>query len=94
MLLFALIIPYLCSPIFCPQCKDLIKWSDNANAEIQAEEPVKDVYTTMSMINNHVQLRSEIEAREDNFSSLVQAGEILIQQGHFASEEVGIVSFM
>ncbi|XP_030854700.1 spectrin beta chain, non-erythrocytic 5 [Strongylocentrotus purpuratus] len=69
-------------------CKDLIKWSDNANAEIQAEEPVKDVYTTMSMINNHVQLRSEIEAREDNFSSLVQAGEILIQQGHFASEEI------
>ncbi|XP_063958759.1 spectrin beta chain, non-erythrocytic 5-like isoform X1 [Lytechinus pictus] len=69
-------------------CKDLIKWSDNMNAEIQSEEPIKDVYTTMSMINNHAQLRSEIEAREDNFSSLVQAGEILIQQGHFARQEI------
>ncbi|XP_071480964.1 spectrin beta chain-like [Diadema antillarum] len=72
-------------------CKDLIKWSEEMNVEMEAEEEKgqeKDVYTTISMIDDHHQLRSEIEAREDNFSSLVQAGEILIEQQHFASAEI------
>ena len=52
------------------------------------EESIRDVTSATNARSQHQQHRVEIDTREDNFASLVQAGEILIEQDHYAKDEV------
>ncbi len=55
-----------------------------------AEEVVRDVSSAQMLQERHNQLKAEIDAREENFSSVVATGRGLIDGGHFASQEVGV----
>ena len=53
------------------------------------EETIRDVTSATNARSQHQQYRVEIDTREDNFASLVQAGEMLVEQDHYAKDEVG-----
>ena len=55
---------------------------------MMAEEAVRGVGSVEIMRARHSQLKAEIDAREDIFSSVVETGRGMISQGHFASQDV------
>ncbi len=56
--------------------------------DMLVEEVVRDVTSVQLLQEQHNQLKAEIDAREDNFSSAVETGQEMIKNGHFASQEV------
>ena len=70
------------------QARDLIQWSKQVQSDMLAEETVRDVSSVQMLQEQHNQLKAEIDAREDNFSSVVATGRGMIENGHFASQEV------
>ena len=70
------------------QARDLIQWSKQVQSDMLAEESVRDVSSVQMLQEQHNQLKAEIDAREDNFSSVVATGRGMIENGHFASQEV------
>ncbi|XP_078000869.1 spectrin beta chain, non-erythrocytic 5-like isoform X3 [Glandiceps talaboti] len=73
---------------FLAACRDLSAWCEEINREIMTEEPVRDVTSVKDLVNNNDQLKAEIDAREDSFGAVVQTGEMLIDQQHYASDEI------
>ncbi|XP_022090941.1 spectrin beta chain, non-erythrocytic 5-like isoform X2 [Acanthaster planci] len=69
-------------------CRDLISWTNETMTEMMTEEPIRDVASASAALSQHAQVRAEIDAREENFASLVEAGQMLIKQQHYASEEI------
>lgn len=51
-------------------------------------EPANDVVTVDRLRHRHQELHAEMDAREDTFSSVVDAGNDMIGQGHFASADI------
>ena len=57
---------------------------------MKTEEKVRDVASAQMLKAEHEQLKAEIEAREGTFGTIVNAGEEMIDGGHYAHEEVSI----
>lgn len=55
---------------------------------MKTEEKVRDVASAQMLKAEHEQLKAEIEAREGTFGTIVNAGEEMIDGGHYAHEEV------
>nr|XP_002732400.1 PREDICTED: spectrin beta chain, non-erythrocytic 5-like [Saccoglossus kowalevskii] len=73
---------------FLATSRDLIAWISEVNRDMLTEEPVRDVASVTALINQHDQLKAEIDAREDTFAGVAQAGEMLVDQDHYATDEV------
>ena len=52
------------------------------------DEPVASVDTVERLRQRHQELRAEMDTREESFSSVVEAGREMIEQGHFASQDI------
>ena len=50
----------------------------------------RDVPETESLMELHQQRKSEIDAREEAFSSVVLMGKTLLARDHYASEDVSL----
>ena len=48
----------------------------------------KDVNGAEALLERHAEHKSEIDAREDSFRATAEAGQMLLDSGHYASEEV------
>ena len=55
---------------------------------IGADELAKDVNGAEALLERHAEHKSEIDAREDSFRATAEAGQMLLDSGHYASEEV------
>ena len=55
---------------------------------IGADELAKDVNGAEALLERHTEHRSEIDAREDSFLTTADAGQNLLDCGHYASEDV------
>ena len=64
-------------------------WADQTQAEMMSDEPVRDVASVALLSERHNQLKAEIDAREDMFGTVVDTGNTMIGQQHYASDEVG-----
>ena len=64
-------------------------WADQTQTEMMSEEPVRDVASVALLSERHNQLKAEIDAREDMFGTVVDTGNTMIGQQHYASDEVG-----
>ena len=53
---------------------------------MMTEEKVRDAASAQTLKAEHESLKAEIEAREDNFSSVVEVGESMISDGHYAAQ--------
>lgn len=60
--------------------------------EMQADKPVRDVSGADLLRTRHEEIRAEIEARQDMFDTVLKSGEQLIENKHYASEEVRMTS--
>lgn len=73
---------------FLASVRDLVTWSSGLVTSMLSKEKVHDANEAQALRAEHDRLKLEIEAREDGFSETVQAGETMIQGGHYASSEV------
>lgn len=73
---------------FLADFRDLISWINDRKAIISADELAKDVAGAEALLERHQEHRGEIDAREDSFLATAQAGQMLLDNEHFASEEV------
>ena len=53
-----------------------------------SDELAKDVNGAEALLERHAEHKSEIDAREDSFRATAEAGQMLLDSGHYASEEV------
>ena len=61
---------------------------------ISSGEPVHDVGDAEVLLGRIDEHRSEMDAREEGFNKVMEAGERMIDNGHFAADEVsGFFSF-
>ncbi|XP_063912362.1 spectrin alpha chain isoform X3 [Zophobas morio] len=73
---------------FLSDFRDLVSWINDMKAIISADELAKDVAGAEALLERHQEHRGEIDAREDSFAATAEAGRILLEKGHFASDEV------
>ncbi len=65
-----------------------MSWTHQTLTEMQTEEPVRDVASVDSLQKRHEGMKSEIDAREELFASVVESGRAMIQASHYDSNEV------
>lgn len=70
-----------------------MEWANEMKTDMDVTNAVttKSVASAADALRRHDELQVEIGAREDNFTSLMEAGSILIQQQHYANREVCLV---
>ncbi|XP_046383507.1 spectrin alpha chain [Ischnura elegans] len=73
---------------FLADFRDLVSWINDTKAIISADELAKDVAGAEALLERHQEHKGEIDAREDSFSSTLSAGRALVEQGHYASQDV------
>lgn len=73
---------------FLADYRDLISWTHDMKAIISADDLAKDVAGAESLVERNLECRGEIDAREDTFRSTVDAGQRLVDDDHYAADEV------
>jgi spectrin alpha len=73
---------------FLADFRDLTSWINDMKAVISADELAKDVNGAEALLERHAEHKSEIDAREDSFKATADAGQILLNNNHYASDEV------
>ncbi|XP_074042234.1 alpha Spectrin isoform X2 [Leptinotarsa decemlineata] len=73
---------------FLADFRDLVSWINDMKAIISADELAKDVAGAEALLERHQEHRGEIDAREDSFIATTEAGKLLLENGHYASDEV------
>ncbi|XP_066955513.1 spectrin beta chain, non-erythrocytic 5 isoform X7 [Macrobrachium rosenbergii] len=73
---------------FLADSRNLINWSSDLRASMKTQEKVRDAASAQGLKTEHERIKAEIEAREDVFSKVVEAGRIMIEEQHYASAEV------
>ncbi|KAF4117194.1 hypothetical protein G5714_001747 [Onychostoma macrolepis] len=68
--------------------RDLMLWMDGINLQIQSHDSPRDVSSAGLVIANHQDIKSEIETRVDNFTACNEMGRNLINNNHYASDEI------
>uniref|UniRef100_A0A1B0AD16 Spectrin beta chain, non-erythrocytic 5 n=1 Tax=Glossina pallidipes TaxID=7398 RepID=A0A1B0AD16_GLOPL len=73
---------------FLTDVRDIMSWSSNLRAALQAEEHVSDAAGATALKIQHDAIYGEIEAREDKFRLLNELSDSMVQTGHYAASEV------
>ncbi|XP_069036320.1 spectrin family protein isoform X2 [Lepisosteus oculatus] len=73
---------------FFSMVRDLVLWMDGVNLQIDAHDNPRDVSSADLVIGNHQDIKSEIEARADSFTTCIETGTALIDNNHYASDEI------
>ncbi|KAG7484753.1 hypothetical protein MATL_G00053400 [Megalops atlanticus] len=73
---------------FFNMVRDLMLWMDGVNLQIDAHDSPRDVSSAGLVIANHQDIKSEIEARADSFTACNDIGRSLINNKHYASDEI------
>ncbi|KNC25934.1 hypothetical protein FF38_03695, partial [Lucilia cuprina] len=73
---------------FLTDVRDIMSWSSNLRAALQAEEHVSDAAGATALKIQHDAIYGEIEAREDKFRLLNELSDSMVQTGHYAAAEV------
>jgi len=73
---------------FLADFRDLISWINDMKAIISADELAKDVAGAEALLERHQEHKGEIDAREDSFRATAEAGQLLLDREHYASDEV------
>ena len=81
-------VTFYCSFCVNPQARDLANWSAEMQTEMLTEETVQDVASVDALRKRHQELKAEIDTREETFASVVETGQNMIEDGHFASQDV------
>jgi len=67
-----------------------MSWAHETEHEMLAEKTVRDVHSVDMLKARHEELKAEIDTREETFVTICQTGENMIQNDHYAKEEVSV----
>ncbi|KAL5291928.1 SPTBN5 family protein [Megaselia abdita] len=73
---------------FLTDVRDIMSWSSNLRAALQAEEHVSDATGATALKIQNDAIYGEIEAREEKFRYLNEISDSMVQTGHYAAAEV------
>uniref|UniRef100_A0A3Q3NDD0 Spectrin beta chain n=1 Tax=Labrus bergylta TaxID=56723 RepID=A0A3Q3NDD0_9LABR len=73
---------------FFNMVRDLMLWMDGINLQIDAHDSPRDVSSAGLVINNHQDIKSEIDTRADSFTACNEMGNTLINNNHYAADEI------
>ncbi|XP_074603103.1 spectrin beta chain-like [Brevipalpus obovatus] len=73
---------------FFMMVRDLIAWMEDVVRQMNTSEKPRDVSGVELLMNNHQNLRAEIDAREENFEACISLGRDLNARNHYASEDI------
>uniref|UniRef100_A0A8C1EAU3 Spectrin beta chain n=1 Tax=Cyprinus carpio carpio TaxID=630221 RepID=A0A8C1EAU3_CYPCA len=73
---------------FLNMVRDLMLWMEGINLQIQSHDSPRDVSSAGLVIANHQDIKSEIETRADSFTACSEMGRTLINNNHYASDEI------
>ena len=62
--------------------------AEQMQTEMMQEEQVRDVAAVDTLRKRLQELKAEIDAREDVFASVVEAGNVMVEANHFAKDDV------
>jgi len=68
--------------------RDLKIWMEEIIRQMNTSEKPRDVSGVELLMNNHQQLKSEIDSRNSTFIQCIQLGETLLNNNHFASADI------
>jgi len=67
------------------QVRDLMNWAAGLHATMMTEEKVTDAASAQALKAEHMVLKAEIEAQEENFQAVVEQGRLMVQEHHYAA---------
>ncbi|XP_074602834.1 spectrin beta chain-like isoform X2 [Brevipalpus obovatus] len=73
---------------FFMMVRDLIAWMEDVVRQMNASEKPRDVSGVELLMNNHQNLKGEIDARKDNFEACISLGRELTERNHYASDDI------
>ena len=63
-------------------------WATDMESQLSSDELAKDVSGAEALIERHSEFKGEIEARKDNFAQVRRIGTDLIEQDHYAKNDI------
>nr|CAD7256489.1 unnamed protein product [Timema shepardi] len=73
---------------FLTQVRDLMNWAAGLRTTMMTEEKVRDAASAQTLKAEHEAVKAEIEAREESFQAVVEMGQTMVLQDHYAAQEV------
>ncbi|XP_069494766.1 spectrin beta chain, erythrocytic isoform X2 [Ambystoma mexicanum] len=73
---------------FFSMARDLMFWMESIIRQIETQEKPRDVSSVELLMKYHQGLKAEMEARNRNYASCVDLGNVLLARKHPASEEI------
>ncbi|XP_063234159.1 spectrin alpha chain, non-erythrocytic 1 isoform X2 [Bacillus rossius redtenbacheri] len=73
---------------FLTQVRDLTNWAAGLQAAMMTEEKVRDAAGAQTLKAEHEAVKAEIEAREESFQAVVEMGQDMIRDDHYAAQEI------
>ncbi|XP_059148013.1 spectrin beta chain, non-erythrocytic 2-like isoform X3 [Physella acuta] len=73
---------------FLASARDLLGWAKETEREMKIDHNVRDVNAADMLRQRHEEIRAEIEARQDTFDAVINAGFTLITNNHYARDEI------
>ena len=73
---------------FCADHRDLIAWINGMLQLVNSDELANDVTAAEALLERHQEYRTEIDARNATFAAFDQFGNQLLNNNHFASDNV------
>ncbi|XP_029303245.1 spectrin family protein isoform X2 [Cottoperca gobio] len=73
---------------FFNMVRDLMRWMNRVNVQIDTQHNPRDVSSAGLAIANHQDIKSEIETRANSFTACIDMGTTLINNNHYAADEI------
>ncbi|XP_048733527.1 spectrin alpha chain, non-erythrocytic 1-like isoform X2 [Ostrea edulis] len=73
---------------FLADVRDLMGWANEIEQEMTSDKTARDVYGVNIIKTRHEELKAEIDARTDTFTAIIQTGEEMINNDHYAKAEI------
>ncbi|XP_053397827.1 spectrin alpha chain, non-erythrocytic 1-like isoform X5 [Mercenaria mercenaria] len=73
---------------FLAEARELISWSNDMITKMNSGELGKDVAEALTQLQLHAERKAEIDGRKAHFATIREHGNNLINEKHYASEEI------
>lgn len=73
---------------FLNMVRDLKAWMEETIRQMNTSEKPRDVSGIEMLMNNHQQLKSEIDSRDISFDQCMQLGQTMLRANHYASADI------
>nr|XP_022333961.1 spectrin alpha chain, non-erythrocytic 1-like isoform X4 [Crassostrea virginica] len=73
---------------FLADVRDLMSWANEIEQEMKSDKAARDVYGVDMIKTRHEELKAEIDARAETFTTIIQTGEEMINNEHDSKAEI------